>query len=100
MYSKALPPVVSVLPSGKNQLTVGKRAEITCEATGVGILSFKYQWFLNNEPIAGQESQTLIVSSVSEESTGDYNCSVLNPYDVIGHSSNIFTLFLGTCIAK
>ena len=84
MCSLALPPVVRIMPDGVIELREGERAEFICEATGIGANDFKYQWFLNKQLVDGQDTQNLIVSSVSEDTTGDYTCSVLNPYKVIG----------------
>lgn len=96
MHPLALPPVVNVIAAGDIELKEGERAELTCSATGVGANNFKYQWFLNNQPIDGKDTRTLVVNSVSEDDTGDYTCSVLNPYRVIGRSNNKITLVLGT----
>ena len=66
----------------------------TCLATGVGSDAFRYQWFLNNDPIPGQRTSRLVIQSVSEDNTGDYTCSVLNSFKGIGRSDKI-TLILG-----
>ena len=95
MHSTALPPVVSIEPSGEIRRTEGENVQFRCIATGVGSLDFTYQWFLNNEPIANLDADTLFDSSISEEDTGIYTCSVLNPYKGIGRSSNAATLVLG-----
>ena len=99
MYSIALPPVVYISPAGEVVFNEGARAEFICFATGVGAPDFKYQWFLNNKPVAHQDTRTLIVTSVSVSNTGDYTCSILSPYEVIGRSNNTATLILGTYIA-
>ena len=65
----------------------GDRIQLNCLATGVGMSDFKYQWFLNNGPPIAATS-TLVVSPISESNTGDYTCSVQNPYGGIGRSSN------------
>lgn len=96
MLSSALPPVVSVVAVGETELKEGERTEFICLATGVGANDFKYQWFLNKQRINGEDTQTLVVDPVSEDKTGDYTCSVLNPYKVIGRSNNTITLVLGT----
>ena len=74
----------------------GERAEFMCIATGLGFSDFEYQWFLNNNPVDGQENPNLVIRSVSETNTGDYSCSVLNPYKGIGRSNITATLILGT----
>ena len=73
----------------------GERAEFICMATGLGFNDFKYQWFLNAIPVNGQANRNLVIRSVSETNTGDYTCSVLNPYDGIGRSNITVTLILG-----
>ena len=99
MYSTiALPPVVFIAPTGKVVVKKGEHAEFNCLATGVGAANFKYQWFLNNESIAHQNTRTLTVTSVSAANTGEYTCSVLNPYEVMSRSNNTATLILGTSI--
>ena len=89
-------PVVRIRSVGEIELREGERAEFICEATGVGANDFKYQWFLNKELVDGQDAQNYIVSFVSEDNTGDYTCSVLNPYELIGRSNNTITLVVGT----
>ena len=88
--------MVFITPAGEVVVKKGAHAEFNCLATGIGAAIFKYQWFLNNEPIAHQDTRTLIVTSVSAANTGDYTCSVLNPYEVMGQSNNTATLILGT----
>jgi len=99
LYSIAIPPVVNILPARKT-VKKGERAEFICTATGVNANDFLYQWFLNNIPISSQDrfqSSTLVINSVSEKNTGDYTCSVRNPYGGIGRSG-IARLILGTCV--
>ena len=98
MYSIAIPPVVNILYAGKiptEEISAKEREriEFNCLASGVGVNDFEYQWFLNNGPPIAVTS-TLIVSSVSESNTGDYTCSVQNPYGGIGRSINTATLIL------
>ena len=82
---------------GEVQVAVkrGERAEFICMATGLGFSDFKYQWFLNTIPVNGQANRNLVIGSVSETNTGDYSCSVLNPYEGIGRSNITVTLILG-----
>ena len=88
--------MVTIANAGKIVVKEGEQAELICLATGIGASNFKYQWFLNNNPVVGQDTQTLIISSVSEGDTGNYTCSVLNPYGGIGRSNNTAVLILGT----
>ena len=91
--------MVSVTPTGEVTVEQGENVVFNCLAIGVGALNFSYRWFLNNEVIVDQDAQNLIISPVSEGNTGDYTCSVLNPYESIGQSNNAATLIiLGTYI--
>ena len=58
---------------------------------------FRYQWFLNNKIVGGQGTSALSIRSVTEGNTGDYTCSVQNPYGGIGRSNKI-VLALGTLV--
>jgi len=89
--------MVSIV-SARKIVKEGEHAEFNCTATGVGVNDFSYQWFLNNIniKISSLES-TLVIDSVSEDNTGNYTCSVKNPYGEIGESG-IARLILGTYI--
>ena len=82
---------------GEVQVAVkrGECAEFICMATGLGFNDFKYQWFLNNIPVNGQKNRDLVIGCVSKTNTGNYSCSVLNPYEGIGQSNITATLILG-----
>ena len=73
----------------------GESVEFTCTATGLGTNSFTYQWFLNDLPVADQDTPTLVINDVSGDDTGDYVCFVGNPYGGTGQSE-IARLILGT----
>ena len=64
----------------------GGHAELTCFASGVGEAEFEYQWFLNQRLIPDQNTPTLIINDVTYANSGDYTCSVRNPFKGIGHS--------------
>jgi len=81
----ALPPVVNISPALVNT-TVGEQVKLSCLATGVGVTEFEYQWFLNKRPIPSQDTSTLIINSVTKDDSGNYTCSVINPYNGSGHS--------------
>ena len=96
IYLIAYPPVVTVIPGGKVVFKRGdNNPKFICSATGVGFDDFKYQWFLNNDPVPGHDTSTLIITSISESNTGGYTCSVQNPYGSIGRSNNTAVLLLG-----
>ena len=88
--------MVTVVPSGEVVFKEGDNLKFVCSATGVGFNDFKYQWFLNSDPVPGHDMSTLIINSVTESNTGRYTCSVLNPYGGIGRSNNSVVLILGT----
>ena len=87
--------MVSILPEDKIQVMKEEGFEFVCSATGVGADSFVYQWFLNDLPIADQNTSTLVIRTVSENDTGDYQCFVRNQYNGIGQSE-VTRLILGT----
>ena len=81
-------------------LNEGQSTQLFCSATGAGASDFVYQWFLNREPVDGQNTSILKIDAVSVYMTGDYTCSVKNRYEGIGRSQNKATLILnGNCIA-
>ena len=85
--------MVSILPEKQVEVREGEHVELACFATGLGANSFIYQWFLNNQPVAGQDASTLAIIDISENNTGDYKCFVRN-YHGIGQSEAT-TLVLG-----
>ena len=96
--SPAVPPVVHILPE-EVQVRKGVSVQFVCSATGVGADSFVYQWFLNDLPVADQDTSTLIIRAVSENNTGDYQCFVRNQYNGIGQSE-VTRLILGKSSCK
>ena len=73
----------------------GESTEFTCSATGVGETEFEYQWFLNQRHIPDQNTSTLIINHVTYADSGDYTCSVRNPFKGIGHSGVAKLLYSG-----
>ena len=86
--------MVSITSEKEVKARKGELVEFNCSATGVGADHFIYQWFLNDLPVAGQDASTLVISAVSEDNTGDYNCFVRNQYSGTGQSE-VVTLVLG-----
>ena len=52
----------------------------TTMVTGVGSDSFTYQWRHNGTIISGQTGNTLILTNLMPNSSGVYNCIVMNLY--------------------
>ena len=86
--------MVSITSEKEVKVRKGELVEFNCSATSVGADHFIYQWFLNDLPVAGQGASTLVISAVSEDNTGDYNCFVRNQYSGTGQSE-VVTLVLG-----
>ena len=86
--------MVNIAPQKEVKVREGEHVKFTCSATGVGADGFIYQWFLNDLPVAGQHTSTLVISAVSEDNTGDYKCFVRNQYNGTGQSE-VATLVLG-----
>ena len=89
-----VPPLVTILPELINA-SKGGSAEFSCTATGVGAADFEYQWFLNQRLISLQNTPTLIVNDITSADSGDYTCSVRNPYKGIGNSG-VARLFISS----
>ena len=86
--------MVSITSEIEVKVRKGKLVEFYCNATGVGADHFIYQWFLNDLPVVGQVTSTLVISAVSEDNTGDYKCFARNQYNGTGQSE-VVTLILG-----
>ena len=86
--------MVSIASEKQVEVSKGEYIEFVCSATGVGADGFIYQWFLNDLPVAGQRTSTLVIAAVSKDSTGDYKCFVRNQYNGTGQSE-VVTLSLG-----
>ena len=96
--STALNPEVYIIPQPPDlKVDQGKRADLTCSATGVGASEFVYYWFLNREPV-GQNSAILTIDPVSVDDTGNYTCYVESPYKAVGESKPATLILNGNCI--
>ena len=92
-----LPPMVNISPELINA-SKGGRAEFNCLASGVGATDFEYQWFVNQLLISDQNTSTLTINDVTYVNSGNYTCSVRNPYKEIGHSGVAKLFISGTYI--
>ena len=90
--------MVSIVANKGPKVKQGERVEMYCSATGVGADNFVYQWFLNDLPVAGQDTPTLVIGDASEDNTGDYKCFVRNWYDGIGESEVVKLVLGNNCL--
>lgn len=77
--------MVKIIPS-EGKVNTGKSVKFTCLASGVGKNDFEYQWFMNREPVPGEDTETYEIKSVSVLETGNYSCSVKNNNGDVGRS--------------
>jgi len=74
--------IISPLTASSDE---GDQNTFSCSATGLAANTFVYGWLLNGRPIRRQRGQTLVVTT-SEESAGNYECTVRNTYGNFGKS--------------
>ena len=67
------------MPSSQS-VEVTHNATFTTTVTGVGSDNFTYQWRYNETIISGETEDTLILTNLTPENAGEYNCTVLNQY--------------------
>ncbi len=65
-----------LFPPLPQSTTVGSTAQFSVTAVGSGALS--YQWSLNNTPISGASSPTLLIANVEAGDAGPYTVTVTN----------------------
>ena len=61
-------------------------ATFECVAEGYRPDTFKYQWRFNNGMVANSSDKTLMLSSVTEDHSGMYECVVTNYWNVTAKS--------------
>ena len=71
-----LPVTILQSPSSKRVLKPGENLMLSVKASGTGPLA--YQWLRNGLPIAGANSPTFLLASVSPADAGDYQAGVTN----------------------
>ena len=66
-------------PSSQS-VEVTHTAMFTTTVSGVGVQNFMYQWRHNGTVITGETGDTLVITNVMENDSGDYECIVTNEY--------------------
>ena len=67
------------MPSSQS-VEVTLNATFTTMVTGVGSDNFTYQWRHNGAIISGETEDTLMIASVMESNSGEYECIVTNQF--------------------
>ena len=75
----------NIQPTG-DTVEVGTMATFECVAEGYQSKTFKYQWRRNNNDIRDSNNKTLILTSVTEDHSGSYECVVTNDWNVTATS--------------
>ncbi|MEM7167127.1 MAG: immunoglobulin domain-containing protein [Planctomycetota bacterium] len=70
-----LPPLMAMQPVGGIACT---DSSMTLSVTAQGSGPFGYQWHQNGSPIAGANSSSLTISSITEQDAGQYGVSITN----------------------
>ena len=70
---------MTVIPSSQS-VEVTHTAMITTTVSGVGVENFIYQWRHNGTVITGETGDTLVITNVMENDSGDYECIATNEY--------------------
>ena len=77
--------MVTISPMAKNA-TQGQQVTFSCSATGLAADTFVYGWLLNGVHVE-KENNSSLVSIASEDTAGDYQCTVRNVYEGFSKSS-------------
>ncbi|MDC0316698.1 PQQ-binding-like beta-propeller repeat protein, partial [Verrucomicrobia bacterium] len=82
---KIKPPVITVPPKSI-YIKTNDDASFNIQATGTSI---SYQWFLDKKPIAGADSNTLIIPNVSKENVGNYTVEISNEAGTVSQDATL-----------
>ena len=77
--------MVTISPMATN-VTQGQQVIFSCSATGLAADTFVYGWLLNGVSVGRERSPSLVVIA-SEDTAGDYQCTVRNVYGGFSKSS-------------
>ena len=84
------------MPSSQS-VEVTLTATFTTMVTGVGSDDFTYQWRHNETIISGETEDTLIITNVMENDSGEYECIVTNQFGDVDSFSVSLTV-TGMCV--
>ena len=62
---------------------VGTMVTFKCVAEGYQPETFKYQWIHDNNDLPDSNNKTLILTSVTEDHSGSYECVVTNNWNMM-----------------
>ena len=75
----------NIQPAG-DTVEVGTMVTFECVAEGYQSETFKYQWRHDNNDISDSNNNMLILTSVTEDHSGSYECVVTNDWNVTATS--------------
>ena len=84
-------------PSSQS-VEVTRAAIFTTTVSGVGVENFMYQWRYNGTNITGETGDTLMITNVMENDSGDYECSVTNEYGDAATAAANLTVYSKHCM--
>ena len=87
-------PTIATQPQSQAVLIGTPDAEVTFSVVATGTLPLEYQWFKDDEPIPGANSNSHTLTSTSAEDAGTYYVTVSNAAGSV--TSDTATLFIGS----
>jgi|GEM_PF-3127082 len=75
VYLGLLPVALTANPESQ-EVVLGDPVEFAVGAVADEAYTISYQWYYNDEPLAGEESDTLFIAAVQGADAGDYYCEV------------------------
>ncbi len=83
------PPTITVQPQSQRPAE-GSQVVLSVQATGVGSLSYQWQWNQQNLPNATQNS--LVLSAIRPSASGSYRVMVTSPYGMTASAEAVVTV--------